>query len=46
MFTELFLVTVGTLGLGEGGFVGAKLMVDYLPDHFVVLHGGKLCFIA
>ncbi len=42
MFAELFFVLVGSLGFCNGGFVGAELMVDYLPDHFVVLHGGKL----
>ena len=42
VFAELFLVLVGSLGFCDCGFVGAELMVDYLPDHFVVLHGGKL----
>ena len=44
MFAELFFVLVGSLGFCDGGFVGAELMVDYLPDHFVVLHDGKLVF--
>ena len=38
MFAELVFVAVGSFGLCEGGFVGAELVVDYLPDHFVVLH--------
>jgi hypothetical protein len=41
VFTELFFITIGTLGFGKGGFVGTELMVDYLPDHFIVLHGWK-----
>ena len=41
MLTELFFITIGTLGFGKGGFVRAELMVDYLPDHFIVLHGWK-----
>mmetsp|Transcript_12652 Transcript_12652/g.20732 ORF Transcript_12652/g.20732 Transcript_12652/m.20732 type:complete len:83 (+) Transcript_12652:995-1243(+) len=44
VFAELLFVLVGPLGFCDGGFVGAELMVDYLPDHFVVLHGGKLVF--
>ena len=44
VFAELFFVLVGSLGFGDGGFVGAELVVDYLPDHFVVLHGGKFMF--
>lgn len=44
MFAELFFVLVGSFGFCDGGFVGAELMVDYLPDHFVVLHDGKLVF--
>ena len=42
VFAELFFVLVGSFGFCDGGFVGAELMVDYLPDHFVVLHDGKL----
>jgi len=42
VFAELFFVLVGSLRFCDCGFVGAELMVDYLPDHFVVLHGGKL----
>ena len=40
VFAELACVAVGTLGLCEGGFVGAELVVDHLPYHFIVLHDG------
>jgi hypothetical protein len=46
VFTELFLVFIGSLGFCDGGFVRAELMVDYLPNHFVVLHGGKLLVVC
>ncbi len=38
VFAELALVGEGFL---EVGFVGAELVVDHLPDHFVVLHFGN-----
>ena len=43
VFAELMFVAVGAFGLGEGGFVGAELVIDHLPDHFIVLHD-CLCF--
>ena len=41
MFAELVFVAVGALGLCECGFVRAELVIDHLPDHFVVLHGDR-----
>ena len=38
VFAELVFVAVGALGLCECGFVRAELVIDHLPDHFVVLH--------
>lgn len=37
VFAKLTLVGEGFL---EVGFVGAELVIDHLPDHFVVLHFG------
>ena len=29
------------LGLADGRFEGTKLVIDHLPNHFIVLHGGR-----
>ena len=28
-----------TKGLADGRLEGTKLVIDHLPDHFIVLHG-------
>lgn len=45
MFAELVFVAVGPFGLCERGFIGAELVIDHLPYHFVVLHVAALLTI-